>query len=122
NSLLLSDVNARFAQTNEMINRLPSAEIRRLGVQRKLSFSDNTYELSFERKAAAAIALATNVSDWIIVEWAKADDIPISPNVKFIFLLAIILGLDIPASYISLINYFNNSIKDKNDLENVSSI
>lgn len=121
-NIKLNDVNSRIAQTVHMINRLPSASIRKIGLQRKFDFSDNTYELLQERKAAAAITLATNESDWNIVEHARAETSPVSPKSKFLLLLAFFLGLIIPAAILLMKDYFNDKIKNKNDVEKVTNI
>jgi capsular exopolysaccharide synthesis family protein len=122
-NMALSDLNNRLRETNTTINRLPGSEIRKLGVERKFQFSDNTYDLLLQRKAAAGIALATTVSDWQIVERARlTSNVPVSPNSKFIYLLAIFLGLTLPAAFVLILDALNNNIKDKSDIEKITSI
>mgnify|MGYP000530738092 CR=1 FL=1 len=122
-NIKINDINSRIAQTNQSINRLPSASIRRLGIERRFEFTDNTYELFQQRKAAAAIALATNESDWAIVESARMDgNSPVSPKKKFILLLALFMGLIIPAVIILAKDYFDNTIKGKAELEKYTNI
>ena len=69
-SAVAENLKNRLRQTNVTISKLPSAERKKLGIQRKFEFSDNTYDLFMQRKAAAGIALATNDSDWNIIEYA----------------------------------------------------
>ena len=122
-NLALSDISNRLRETNATINRLPGSEVRKLGVERKFQFSDNTYDLLLQRKAAAGIAIATTVSDWSIIERARlAKDLPVSPNTKFIFLMALILGSGLPASVILVLDALNTKIKDKDDIEKITTI
>lgn len=121
-NIKVNGINGRIAQTNQMINRLPSASIRKIGLQRRFDFSDNTYELFQERKAAAAISLATNDSNWTIVEHARPEDTPVSPKSKFLILLAVFLGIIIPAAILLIKDYFNDKIKSKSDIEKVTEI
>jgi capsular exopolysaccharide synthesis family protein len=122
-NLAMSDINTRLRETNTTIGRLPGSEVRKLGVERKFQFSDNTYDLLLQRKAAAGIALATTVSDWQIVERARQmGGAPVSPKTNFIFLLAIFLGLTLPAVFVLVMDALNNNIKEKSDIEKLTDI
>jgi capsular exopolysaccharide synthesis family protein len=121
-NVLLESLNNRLNQVNTTINRLPSAERRKLGIQRKFTFSDNTYDMLMQRKATAGITLATNQPDWSIVEYAKVDTELLWPKSKFIFLLSIFLGLLIPAVLIIIADLLSTRIKNKEDLLAATSI
>jgi len=123
-NVIIEDLYSRLQQTNNTINKLPGAERRKLGIQRKFEFSDNTYDLFMQRKATAGIALATNESDWSIIESARLDEANglISPKINFVLLLAIILGLGLPAVIITIFNYFDDRIKNKKDIEKNTKI
>ncbi len=123
-NVLIENLKYRLQQTKANINRLPGAERKKLGIQRKFEFSDNTYELFMQRKATAGIALATNESDWKIIENAKVNTYMglLSPNVKFIYLLAIFAGLFIPSIIILIVDMFDNRIKSKKEIEKITNI
>ena len=119
----IKDLNNRIAAINATINRLPSTERRRLGIERKFEYSDDTYDYLQERKVAAGLALATNVSDWRIIEWSSmVGNRPLTPNTKFIYLISVLLGLGVPAFFILVYDYFDNSVKGKEDLEKITRI
>jgi capsular exopolysaccharide synthesis family protein len=115
-NVLLESLNNRLNQVNAKINRMPSAERRKLGIQRKFTFSDNTYDMLMQRKATAGITLATNQSDWSILEYAKVDRDLIWPKSKFIYLLSIFLGLVIPAVLVIIADLLNTRVKNKEDI------
>ena len=123
-NVVIENLNNRLRQTNATINKLPSAERRKLGIQRKFEFSDNTYDLFMQRKATAGIALATSESDWKIIENAKINTYLglISPNKKFIYLLAIFLSLVVPSVIILVLDALDNRIKSKKDIEKITDI
>jgi tyrosine-protein kinase Etk/Wzc len=121
-NVLLESLNNRLNQVNSTINRLPSAERRKLGIQRKFTFSDNTYDMLMQRKATAGITLATNQPDWSIVEYAKIDQDLLWPKTKFIYLLSIFLGLLIPAILITIVDLLNTRIKNKEDVASATTI
>ncbi|MDZ7607124.1 MAG: hypothetical protein U5K79_16400 [Cyclobacteriaceae bacterium] len=115
-NVLLENLRNRLNQVNANINRLPSAERRKLGIQRKFTFSDNTYDLLMQRKAAAGITLATNQSDWSIVEYARTEQDLLWPKGKFIYLLSFFLGLLIPAVIVIIADQLSTRIKNKGDI------
>ncbi len=115
-NVLLESLKNRLNQVNATINRLPSAERRKLGIQRKFTFSDNTYDMLMQRKAAAGITLATTQSDWSIVEYARVEEGLLWPKSKFIYLLSIFLGLLIPAGLVIIADLLSTRIKNKEDI------
>ena len=122
-NITIDDLNNRMVATNSTINRLPSTERRKLGIERKFEFTDNTYDFLLQRKAAAGIALATSVSDWEIIEMAhRSRAWPVSPNTKFIYFLALILGLGIPTAIVLALDFFNNTVRSKEELEKITNI
>ena len=123
-NVVIENLNYRLQQTNSTINKLPSAERRKLGIQRKFEFSDNTYDLFMQRKATAGIALATSESDWKIIENAKINTYLglVSPNKKFIYILSLFLSLVIPSLTIIIIDALDNRIKSKKDIEKITNI
>ena len=122
-NLAINDITNRLRETNATINRLPGSEIRKLGAERKFQFSDNTYDLLLQRKAAAGIAIATTVSDWTIIERGRLNsDMPVSPNTKFIFLMALFIGIGLPSALILGFDALNNKIRSKDDIEKLTEI
>ena len=121
-NVLIENLRGRLNQVNATINKLPSAERRKLGIQRKFTFSDNTYDLFMQRKAAAGISLATNQSDWTIVENAKVSKDLIWPKVQFIYILAFFLGILFPVLIVLVIDLLDTRIKNKEDIKKVTTI
>jgi len=122
-NIAIENAEDRLRQTNSTINRLPSTQRRRIGIERQFEFTDNTYDMLLQRKAEAGISLATNVSDWKVIENASVEgNSPVSPKTKFLLMLAIVLGLVIPAFVIVTKDYFDDKVKSKSDIERITNI
>lgn len=122
-NIAIKDLQSRLNKVNASIRRLPRTEIRKLGIERKYQFSGNTYDLLLQKKISAGIALATNVSNWEIIEPARREGSrPISPNTLFIYLLATVLGIGLPMFVLLVMNYFSTEIKDKTQIEKITDI
>ncbi|MBD1395629.1 polysaccharide biosynthesis tyrosine autokinase [Pontibacter sp. JH31] len=119
----INNINSRIGQLESSIAKVPENERRMMDLQSQADFVSKKYDFLLEKRAEAAIALATNTTDKKIVD--KAAQWGTGPqNVKpnMIFMLAMIIGLIIPAALIVLLDNVDNTIQGKNDLNNVTNI
>jgi tyrosine-protein kinase Etk/Wzc len=119
---LLDDANARIARVEAEIQKLPGTERQLINIQRKFDLNNTIYNYLLEKRAEAGIAKASNVSDNRIIDRAESfNSTQISPQIRRNYVMAIIFGLLIPAILILLIDYLNNKIIDKKDIERGTS-
>jgi capsular exopolysaccharide synthesis family protein len=119
----IANINSRIGQLETSIAKVPENERRMMDLQSQADFVSKKYDFLLEKRAEAAIALATNTTDKKIVDKASqwgAGPQNVKPNM--IFMLALILGLIIPAALIVLLDNVDNTIQGKNDLNNVTNI
>ncbi len=122
-NIMKDDLRARINANNRLINRLPSNERKKLGIERQFEFTDNTYDIFLQKKADAGLVLATNSSNWKVIEYAKMDgNGPVSPNKIIILFIFLFLGSSIPLLLIIVIDFFNTTITSKEDLQKISDI
>ncbi|MBC7920086.1 MAG: polysaccharide biosynthesis tyrosine autokinase [Ferruginibacter sp.] len=122
-NLNLSDLDRRIAQAEGNVYRMPGEEMELLNLQGKTSLNDKTSDFLQEKRTEAAIALATNVADKRVIDDAQlASEEPIFPKAKPIFLIALLIGLFIPASVILVKDKLDTTIKGKEDLNEVTRI
>jgi len=108
----------RISQVEAELNKLPGTERRLINIQRKFDLNNTVYNYLLEKKAEAGIARASNVSDNRIIDYAEPfNSARISPKTRKNNLMAIMLGMFIPVILIILIDFFNNKIIDKKDVE-----
>ena len=116
NSLSVAD--RRLTDIEEEIRKLPATERQMINIQRKFDINNTVYTFLLEKRAEAGIAKASNVADNRIIDYAGSYNFSqISPKKKQNMMMALILGLFFPVLGILLIDYLNNKIIDKKDIE-----
>jgi capsular exopolysaccharide synthesis family protein len=104
------------------IKRLPSAERKLITIQRNYRFSENLYNFLTQKRAEAGITKASASSDILVINPAMQQGGVISPNTKRNYLVAFILGIGVPFLLFFLIEYFNNKVQAKEDIEGIVNI
>ena len=74
-----------------------------------------------EQQEEAAMQYAATVSSSRVLEGAYPTDTPIRPNRRAIQLLAIIMGIGLPAMYIFLQEIINDKVNTRYDIEKLTS-
>jgi capsular exopolysaccharide synthesis family protein len=114
----IKDSGHRISLVEAELNKLPGTERRLINIQRKFDLNNTVYNYLLEKKAEAGIAKASTVSDNRIIDLAESFNASmISPKSKRNYLIALLLGSLVPGILILLIDYLNNKIIDKKDIE-----
>ena len=114
----IRDSDNRISLVEAELNKLPGTERRLINIQRKFDLNNTVYNYLLEKRAEAGIAKASTVSDNRVVDYAQPfNSSQISPRPKRNYTMALILGLLIPAVLILTIDYLNNKVIDKKDIE-----
>jgi capsular exopolysaccharide synthesis family protein len=114
----LEDINRRITDVEYSISLLPATEREFIRIQRKFDINNTVYTYLLEKRAEAGIAKASTVSDNRIIDRAFAfNSSQVSPLIRRNYMIAFILGLFFPVGGILLIDYLNNRIMDKKDVE-----
>jgi capsular exopolysaccharide synthesis family protein len=105
------------------INKLPSTERKLINIQRKFDLNNTVYTYLLEKRSESGIARASNVSDNRIIDSASPySSVLIKPKTRMNFTIALILGVMVPMIIISLIDYFNDKVMDKSDIEKKTKV
>ena len=100
-----NDVNSRIAGVESQLNKLPNTERRLDRFQRNFDLNNTVYNFLLEKKAEAGIAMASKVSDNRVIDRAEPYNAgQIKPKTRQNYMLALILGLVIPAIAIIIID------------------
>ncbi|MEJ8757025.1 polysaccharide biosynthesis tyrosine autokinase [Pontibacter sp. H259] len=119
----IQDVDRRMSQIEGNLAKIPENERHLMDLQSQAEFINKRYDFLLEKRAEAAISLATNTTDKKIVDHAAlASSGPINVKPKMIYMLALLLGLALPAGLIVLMSNVDNTIQGKNDLSSITSI
>ncbi|MGE5350168.1 MAG: polysaccharide biosynthesis tyrosine autokinase [Actinomycetota bacterium] len=114
----VNDVETRIAGVEKQLGRLPGTERRLIQIQRNFDLNNTVYNFLLEKKAEAGIARASRVSDSRVIDTAEAyNAVRVLPRTRQNYMLALILGLLLPAIAIIIIDLMNNKVIDKKDIE-----
>jgi capsular exopolysaccharide synthesis family protein len=117
----LNEINRRIAVLEEESRRLPDKQQQLINYQRNFHFNEDTYKYLMQRRAEAQILKASNTPDNEILDIARLETTRrISPRTSMNYLIALIIGLLVPALFLFLKNYFNVSITDRKDVEKLT--
>jgi tyrosine-protein kinase Etk/Wzc len=121
-SISIDEMNKRIKKTEAEISRLPVTQ-RRLGsIERKYRLNDAIYNYMLEKRAEAKITKASNLPDDIIIEPAKmVGMVPVSPNKRMNYMVALFLGLALPFGFLTIRSALNNKIEGQDDIEKLTN-
>jgi capsular exopolysaccharide synthesis family protein len=117
-TISIDEMNKRIKSIENEISRLPATQ-RKLGnIERKYRLNDAIYNYMLEKRAEAKITTASNLPDNIIIEPANMVGIrPISPKKELNYLIALVLGIAVPFSYLMVKSTLNNKVETQDDIE-----
>jgi polysaccharide chain length determinant protein (PEP-CTERM system associated) len=105
----------------QRIERTPKREEELMALNRDYQNMRESYNSLLNRKLEAEIAVNMEKKQkgeqFSILESARVPKSPVSPNVKLLFILAMMGGLSIGPGLIFLRDYFDTSLKDPDDFE-----
>jgi len=117
------DLIDRITTFDEKINKLPEAEKDYLILRRKYEYNEQTAIYLQQKRYEASLAKAGTESDHKVIDFARLDsEEPISPRKSLAYFIALLFGLLLPITFISLRDFFSDTIKSKSDLLNSTNI
>lgn len=114
--IALNDITSKDAELNARIRNIPQIQKNLVQIQRDQSVKEQLYFLLLQKREESAITLASTTPDSRSIEKPRNTGI-VSPKTTLIMTIAFLLGLLIPIAIIYLINYFNNKIESKDEVE-----
>ncbi|NJL14596.1 MAG: polysaccharide biosynthesis tyrosine autokinase [Microscillaceae bacterium] len=116
----LTSLNQRIYQNQGFQTRLPSDNRKFEELSRDFERDRLRLETLLNKRDEALIGLETNTPDVRIVEKAKLEsESPIKPNTKFIFILALMIGVGLPFSALLLGDMLNTKVFSADDLRSL---
>jgi len=119
--LSIEESDRNIVAVDTLINRLPTTEKKFINIQRKFQLNNTVYTYLLEKRAESGIAKASNLPDNRIIDYASSGG-PIKPKTRSNIVIAFMLGLILPMLGIALIDYFNDKVIDKRDVEKKTKV
>jgi capsular exopolysaccharide synthesis family protein len=106
----------------KQLNFLPVAERQLVSIQRNYSLLENLYIFLLQKKAEAGISRASTSTDITIINYPMQAGEAISPKPSKNYTLAFVVGLSLPVLAFLLLEFFNNKVQSKEDVEKFTTI
>ncbi len=119
----VESIRNNIIKVNKDIKRLPVSERRIINIERKFNINDAMYTLLLTRRMEAAITQASNKADTKILDKARPElASKKTPDTGGNKKKGILFGLLIPILIVILLEFLNNKIEDKSDIESRTTI
>ena len=122
-SIYKKDIENRVNKFTSSIKKLPEAEKNYLILKRKYAYHEQTAIYLQQKRYEVSLAKAGTESDHKVIDTARLDsERPIKPRKGLAYFVAIVFGMLIPMTIISLRDFFSDTIRSKADLLNITNI
>jgi tyrosine-protein kinase Etk/Wzc len=111
----------RGGSLNDDLKSLPGKSMQQLNIQRKQKILEDLYSFLLQKKLEISISSASTISNSRIVEPAYGGGLPIRPKHSSTYLTYLLVGLIIPVSIIAIIEVMNDKVKNRLDIEKVTT-
>ncbi len=111
-----------IAKFNKSIATLPKQERELSKLTRYYNIDEKIYSFLLEKKAETAILKSSTISHSRLLDGAIENFIPIKPKRTLIVLVGIILGLILGLAYAFLREFMNNTVKNSDEIERLTSM
>jgi len=116
----IATINRKTAVETSQFRDLPYKLKEYVELQRLVNTKEALYTLLQNKREEAAIARAATISNSSVIDNAIGSDVPIKPNKKGIQMIAIVIGIGLPALLIFLAEVINDKITTRFDIEKIT--
>ena len=117
-----SDLEQQSNRFNRRISNAPLQERQLVSISRQQEIKAGLYLMLLQKREENAITLAATTNNSKIIDDALADEAPISPKNKMIYLIALLFGISLPAAAIYLVALFQYKIEGRADVEKLTTV
>ncbi|MCA0230346.1 MAG: polysaccharide biosynthesis tyrosine autokinase [Bacteroidetes bacterium] len=115
----LAGLNKRFEGS---ISRIPRKEREFVTIQRQQNIKENLYLLLLQKREETALSYASTVTDSRLVDRPYSTPLPIKPNTKMIYLVALLLGIVLPAAVMNIRELLNDRVQSRKEIESETGL
>lgn len=116
-----NDLMQKSHSTETEISAVPGKAKRLLEITRQQKTLEELYSFLLQKRLETSIASASTISNSKVVEPAYYSYVPVMPNRRGLYMLATLLGLLIPISFVVIKEYLNDKISGRLDVERLTS-
>ena len=117
-----ADLDLEASRYSRRISEAPGQEREFVSIARQQEIKAGLYLMLLQKREENAITLAATANNAKIIDDAIADDDPVSPKRKVIYLIALVLGVGIPVGVIYLLELTKFKIEGRSDVEKLTNV
>ena len=117
-----ADLDREANRYSRRISEAPGQERQFVSIARQQEIKAGLYLMLLQKREENAITLAATANNAKIIDDAIADDTPVSPRGKIIYLVALVLGIGIPVGIIYLLELTKFKIEGRSDVEKLTCV
>lgn len=121
-SLTTRSLSNKNQEISREVYMLPSKEKEILDVSRRQKILEQLYSFLLEKKLETSIVSASTISNAKVIEHARPYGLLVSPNRKATYIISLILGLGLPLLVIFLLEYLNDRVRGRFDVNRVTQV
>jgi capsular exopolysaccharide synthesis family protein len=119
----IQETSRQIVKVEKDLDKLPITEKELIQYQREYKVNDQIYTFLLQKRAEAAIASASSVSDNKPLDEARVENaIQISPRTKLNYMLGLAFGIMIPLVVLLLLEALNTKISDRSEIEKRTNV
>jgi capsular exopolysaccharide synthesis family protein len=117
---IVNNLRKTSGTAQSQIRTMPYKVTEYLERKRQVETFQNLYKYLQEQKESTAISRASTIANSKVVDRALASTVPVKPNRRAIQILAILLGLGLPAMIIFIGEVLNDKVATRFDIEKIT--
>lgn len=115
-------IDRQIRKVEDELAQIPGAERLLANIKRKYSFDEEMYKFLTQKLAEAGISKASTTSDIVMVNPPRVSGAPITPKVLTNYAVFLGVGLLLPLLVFVLLEYLNDKVQSRDEIERYSSI
>lgn len=117
-----TDLERESKRFSRRISDAPGQERQYVSITRQQEIKAGLYLMLLQKREENAITLAATANNAKIIDEPIVDDAPVSPRRLIIYMIALMLGMGIPAAAVFLIGLLKFKIEDRVDVEKLTKV
>jgi tyrosine-protein kinase Etk/Wzc len=116
----VSELRRQSGMSQSQLQALPFKAKQYYEIKRQVESKQALYKLLQEKKEETSISKASNIPNSKVIDKAVPSSVPVKPNRRAIQIMAILLGLGLPAMVIFIGEVLNDKVTTRFDIEKIT--
>lgn len=117
----IGSLQQNSGQAQTQLKLMPPKAKEYLELKRQVDFKQGLYNVLQEKREQTAISRASTIANVQIVEKAYVSNTPVKPNRRSIQIMAILIGLAVPALFVFAGEVLNDKVSTRFDIEKITT-